>query len=429
MNIKLSVIVPVYNVSNYLEECLNSILNQKIEDMEIIVVDDGSTDNSLEIAERYEEQYSEVKVIAQKNGGLGNARNTGMKFAKGQYLTFVDSDDIIPQNAYSHMMKKIEVSQSDFVIGNVVRFNSTKTYASVLHKRVFKEDLTRVNIKTHPELIYDTTAWNKIFRKSFWEKHQFKFPEGMLYEDIPVTIPAHTLAEHVDVVTKVTYKWRSRDSGDSSITQQREDISNFRDRVKAIEMVRDFFLENNIESDIINDFDLKNLSMDFPIYMKYMTDVTKDYQNLFFKYIGNYMNNVSQDVYMELTVLQRLKYKLIQHKRYRDFLTLLKNDKKSKNALLPVKYNNGLSFNYDFIDILSKEERMASTEFIPVSWVEKAYWKDSNLRVEGVFYLKGLSMAKKNSIKVTPFLISKNTNKKVSINNKVKSVFRPDVTL
>lgn len=429
MDIKLSVIVPVYNVSNYLEECLDSIITQQVDGIEIIVVDDGSTDNSLEIARRYEEQNIEVKVIAQKNGGLGNARNTGMSAAKGEYLTFVDSDDIIPSNSYNVMLKKIEESQSDFVIGNVIRFNSTKRYASVLHKRIFKEELTGVNIKTNPELIYDTTAWNKIFRKTFWEKHHFTFPERMLYEDIPVTIPAHTLAEKVDVITKVTYKWRSRDAGDSSITQQRENIDNFRDRVKAIEMVRDFFKENKTDATIVDSFDLKNFSMDFPIYMKYMNDVSEEYRKLFFDYISKYMDEISKKVFLELTVLQRLKYKLILEKKYDEFFALLKNDKNKKNILLPVRYKNGLSFNYDFIDVLNPEERMAGAEFIPVNWVEKAFWVNDKLKIEGVLYLKSLSLAKKSNIKIKPFLINRKTNDVIPIKNKVKTLFRPDVTL
>src|SRR5699024_3206649 len=166
-----------------------------------------------------------------------------------------------------------EASGSEFIIGNVVRFNSSRTYKSVLHRRIFTEDLIGVNMKSHPELIYDTTAWNKIFRMSFWKKYDFSFPEKMLYEDIPVSIPAHAVAEKVDVLTKVVYKWRSRDAGDISITQQRSDVDNFKDRIRGIDMVLQFFDKYSISQSLRDDFDYKNLSMDFPLYLSHMLDV------------------------------------------------------------------------------------------------------------------------------------------------------------
>lgn len=103
---KLSVIVPVYNVEKYLKECINSIINQTLKDIEIICVNDGSTDNSLKILEELSQLDNRIKIINKENGGLASARNAGMKVASGEYYTFIDSDDFIDTNAYETVINK-----------------------------------------------------------------------------------------------------------------------------------------------------------------------------------------------------------------------------------------------------------------------------------------------------------------------------------
>ncbi|KAF1305054.1 bifunctional glycosyltransferase/CDP-glycerol:glycerophosphate glycerophosphotransferase [Candidatus Enterococcus willemsii] len=426
---KLSVVVPSYNVSNYLEECVESIIQQEIDSMEVLLVNDGSTDNTLEIAYRLERKYEQVRVIDQPNGGLGNARNTGMKYAVGEYLTFVDSDDVITRNAYKKMLQTIEESGSDFVIGNVVRFNSTRTYPSVLHRRVFKENLIGVNINSRPELIYDTTAWNKIFKMDFWKKYDFKFPEKMLYEDIPVTLPAHSVASKVDVLTDVVYKWRARDAGDSSITQQKEKIENFVDRVKGIDMVRDFFYDHHVSEELKDAFDYKNLSMDFPLYLTYMLEVDSDYQNAVENYIKKYVGTVSTDVFMELSVLSRVKYRLIQMGRFNDFLELLKLEKQRKTIMKPRKIGKQLTFDYPFIDVLSEAERIADSDFVPMTWIEKVNWENDELKVSGVAYLNKLDSSLKNRTKYDVYLVDAETGVRITASKNSKMKFRPEITL
>lgn len=104
---KVSVIVPFYNVENYIEKCIKSLINQTLEDIEIILVNDGSKDNSINIAKKYAEKYPEKIVYLEKeNGGLGDARNYGIPYAKGEYIAFVDSDDYVEKDMYKEMLKK-----------------------------------------------------------------------------------------------------------------------------------------------------------------------------------------------------------------------------------------------------------------------------------------------------------------------------------
>lgn len=426
---KLSVIVPSYNVSNYLEECIESIVIQELESMEIIIVNDGSTDNTLEIAKKLEREFNQVIVIDQPNGGLGNARNTGARYAKGEYLTFVDSDDVITLGAYKLMLNTIEKSGSDFVIGNVVRFNSTKTYPSVLHKRIFREDLIGVSLREHHELIYDTTAWNKIYRMDFWKKYEFQFPENMLYEDIPVTIPAHAVAEKVDVLTKVVYKWRARDSGDFSITQQKGQIENFVDRVKGIDMVRDFFKKYGISEELKRAYDFKNLHMDFPLYLSYMLEADKKYQTAVADYITKYLSTVDTNTFLQLSVLQKIKYRLIELNRFDDFLQVLRNDRVKKNEVRPEEISDGYTFPYQYLEVLTKEEQRADIEFTPTHWVEKVVWQDDDLLIEGVAYLNRLSFAKRSESEIDVKLVSESLGHQIHLSKYLKRKTRLDVTI
>ncbi|MGY3703560.1 hypothetical protein BW731_09265 [Vagococcus martis] len=398
MSIKLSIIVPVYNVSNYLEECLDSLLKQNITDYEVIMVDDGSTDNSYEIVQEYEEKYDHFVGMTKVNQGLGHSRNVGAAMAKGEYITFVDSDDIIPNNSYKEMLETIERTGSDFIIGDVIRFNSNGQFESTLHNHVFRENYEKISIKTHKELLYDTTAWNKVYRSSFWKEHNFMFPEGMLYEDIPVTIPSHLLAKSVDVLTKTTYLWRARDEGDQSITQQRSSINNLSDRLKAIQMVWDFMEENQTSKEIKDAFDFKNLNMDFQIYLNYLKEKNPEFNELLIEYLKKYLSHVSETTILELDVIKRLKYQLIKDERIDDFISLIDLETQHDLDKKPYKKGDSFYYNYPYIDCLTPEQQVANGTFDIRTRIEKVQWSTpTNLKIEGFAYIYHLDTSKDTS--------------------------------
>ena len=217
-DVKVSVIIPIYNVEEYLEECLMSVVHQTLDGIQAIMIDAGSLDRSSDIAKDFADRYDNFEYIRQVNGGLGNARNTGIQYAKGKYIIFLDSDDIVPDDAYERMYLAAERNHSDMVVGHVSRFNSKKERVSNLHELAFQKYLDKTHITENTDLIYDTTSWNKLIRKEFWDKYNFKFPERILYEDIPVTIPMHYLADNVTMLQDVCYRWRIRDGANKSIT-------------------------------------------------------------------------------------------------------------------------------------------------------------------------------------------------------------------
>jgi glycosyltransferase involved in cell wall biosynthesis len=228
----LSVVVPVYDVEEYLSGCLDSILAQPVDDYEVVLVDDGSTDSSGEVAAHYVASYSHLRLVRQPNAGLGAARNAGVAAARGRLLTFVDSDDELPPDAWSHMLATLERSGSDFVVGTLERDNGTRRYATARMRENHVREVVGTDVHRFPRMLADVFAVNKIYRRDFWDAAGLAFPVGVRYEDQPTLTRAFLAARAFDVVRETVYRWRVREDR-SSITQRRHDIADLRDRVRT----------------------------------------------------------------------------------------------------------------------------------------------------------------------------------------------------
>jgi len=223
-------VVPVYNVEPYLAECLDSILAQPYTDYEVVMVDDGSTDASGEIARTYADRHAGFRLIAQANAGLGAARNTGVDAARGDYLAFLDSDDRLPDDAYSAMVSTLEATGSDFAIGKLKRDEEGRRFAMPRMRENHRVRRVGVTLDEMPRILADVFAVNKIFRRSFWDAAGLEFPVDTRYEDQPTLTKAFLAATRFDVLRETVYLWRIRHDG-SSITQRRDDIADLHDRV------------------------------------------------------------------------------------------------------------------------------------------------------------------------------------------------------
>lgn len=234
----LSVVIPFYDVEDYIEACLVSVRDQVLDDIEVILVDDGSHDASRDVAERFVASDSRFHLVSQDNAGLGEARNTGIRHSRGIYLTFVDSDDVVAPFGFSRLVASLERTGSDFAAGNARRFTSARgSYPSWTHIEPFSRDAERVTLAQRPGLVADRMIWNKVFRRSFWDANALVFP-AIRYEDYPVTMAAYLDAAAVDVISQPVYYWRDRESG-TSITQQASDVANARDRYASACLVLD----------------------------------------------------------------------------------------------------------------------------------------------------------------------------------------------
>ena len=143
-------VVPIYNVEDYLGSCLESIADQTFTDLEVVLVDDGSPDRSGELAEDFARGRENWRVLHVENGGLGRARNIGLDAAVADYVAFVDSDDVLPRDAYELMMHAIEASGSDIVSGGVLRYDGARTRPSGLHLRAVPETRIATHVRAMP---------------------------------------------------------------------------------------------------------------------------------------------------------------------------------------------------------------------------------------------------------------------------------------
>src|SRR3954465_2967383 len=183
---RISVVVPIYNVEEFLEPCLESLAAQTVADFEAVLVDDGSTDTSAAIAEAFTRRDGRFRLVSQPNGGLSKARNTGLDQTNGaEFLPLLDPDDLRPPNAYELLLGALEQTGSDFATGNVHRLTRRGTSQTPFLRKAFAEPRLKTHISRDRPLLADRTAWNKLWRRAFWDAHGFRFPEGRVHEDIP----------------------------------------------------------------------------------------------------------------------------------------------------------------------------------------------------------------------------------------------------
>ena len=235
---KISVIVPVYNTEKYLSKCLDSILNQTLKEIEIIVVNDGSKDNSQEIIEEYKEKDSRIISKIKSNGGLSDARNCGIEKVNGEYLAFIDSDDYIDPVMLQTMLDLAEKHESEIVMCDLVKvdengneFRDLQQSPQLPEKIILKDDFTIFGEMS-------CFACNKIFKKSLFEKHQFK--KGIHFEDIEL-IPKLVLDS--SVISKINQPFYKYFDRQDSITKTH--TAKGLDMFFAINAVSDYFYKSN----------------------------------------------------------------------------------------------------------------------------------------------------------------------------------------
>lgn len=237
----ISIIVPIYNVEKYIFKCVDSIINQTYKNIEIILVDDGSTDNSGTICDEYEKKDNRIKVIHKKNGGLSDARNVGIDKAKGDYLVFVDSDDWVSDKMIEYLYNNACKYKADIVQGDYI-----KAYTEYNCIKNIKEEINHYNSIGALNNLYEeectksVVVWNKIYKKDLFE--EIRFPKGKLHEDEFTTYKLLHKAKNVVDSNIPIYYYRQREG---SIMQ-----SEFSEkRLHALEALierKAYFKENNL---------------------------------------------------------------------------------------------------------------------------------------------------------------------------------------
>lgn len=230
---KVSIIVPVYNVEKYIEKCLTSLVNQTLEDIEIIVVNDGSKDNSKKIIEEFIQRYQKKIVYLEKeNGGLSDARNYGIPYAKGEYIAFLDSDDYVEKDTYKRMYELAKKEKSDMVECDFYWEYPSKTKidtGEIYHNK--KEMLEKVRV----------VAWNKLIKREILEKSKIEFPKGYRYEDVEFTYKLIPYLEKVSFLKEPCIHYIQRENSISNLQNART-----KEIFDVLEHVINYYKDKNI---------------------------------------------------------------------------------------------------------------------------------------------------------------------------------------
>ncbi|MGW6287541.1 bifunctional glycosyltransferase/CDP-glycerol:glycerophosphate glycerophosphotransferase [Streptomyces sp. NPDC055107] len=385
----LSVVVPVHNVEAYLDDCLRSVADQTLEAIEVVMVDDGSTDGSARIAAEFAARDSRFRLVRQRNAGLSAARNTGVRHTTPTvpYLAFADSDDIVVHDAYERMTASLESTGSDLATGNVWRLTA-RGRQQAWQYRWLTATRTRTHITRDPRLLADRVAWNKVFRRSFWDAHGFAFPVGKLYEDTPVMIPAHHLAGSVDVLHEHVYHWRVREG---SITRRRTDVTGVRDRIAACEQVSAFL--GGRDAGQRRAYDASCLRDDFGYFLDGLPMGGEAYRTAFLEGAGAFVDRAGPGALEGLPVELRVKWSLVRERRLDDLLKVLAFERANGAGTFAVEGLPGRR-RAVYPGVRGASARLARTDIPAVARLLEARWgADGRLRLRGYAYLRNLPAA------------------------------------
>lgn len=231
--IKVSIIVPFYNVENYIEKCLQSLVNQTLEDIEILLVNDGSQDTSEVIAKQFAEKYpNKIIYLEKENGGLSDARNYAIPYAKGQYIAFLDSDDYVETNMYEEMYNKAKKEDLDYVECDFLWEYPDKTLESKGKQYNNKKEMF-----IHTRVV----AWNKLIKREIVQNNHLEFPKGYRYEDVEFFYKLLPFIHHYGIVQKTLIHYVQRENSISNVQNART-----KEIIDVLGHVIEYYKENNL---------------------------------------------------------------------------------------------------------------------------------------------------------------------------------------
>ncbi|MDO4854830.1 MAG: glycosyltransferase [Coriobacteriia bacterium] len=309
----ISVVVPIYNTERYLADCINSILGQTKSSLQIILVDDGSTDGSATIGKAYAKRYPNLTYVYKKNSGVAATRNLGASLASGEYLTFVDSDDLLDPRMFERLYALAKHFDAQIATCGMSHFNnlSDRKYPSPLFDNAFRgAEIQAGNLEELPRQIFNTSCCNKLFLRSFYLKEELSFPEGVVYEDLPFSIFALEKALRIASTPEKLYFYRVRTGDETSITQQRHDVENLRARLNASRVVLEYLTKTSSAS-VQKLYQNRSIEHDLKLAFRSIPDTAKECLPEAIKIIASYVDDcIDADVLAASSSLAKAKIEL-----------------------------------------------------------------------------------------------------------------------
>jgi CDP-glycerol glycerophosphotransferase len=429
---KLSVVVPFCNVEHFIEAALESIARQTFGDLEVIMVDDGSGDESTVIAKSFAARDPRFRLVQQQNQGPGPARNTGVRLAAGKYLAFVDGDDLLAPHAYELLVGSLEKTGSDIACGGVLRFTPASIWPSPAHSEIFKTTLQGTHASRYPVLLQDRTPWNKVFRRSFWDSCDLEFPRG-LYEDAPPMVRAHVLATSVDVFRDIVYYWRLRGAGELSTTQRTRELSNIEDRMTSLRTIGTFLAAS--APALKPSYDRFALDIDIPTLADAIELASDDERQQIMELAASYLRTVDKAVYPQLLAIRRLYSYLMRAGMLPELLEVLRFWRRGEGTEAAVvrsgtrregRWHVRYPFFRDPALAIPDSVYDVTDEMTLKTRLDEVTWRAGKLCIEGHAYIRNLDAPAVGDTRIKVMLRNNRTHRTIRL--PVQRIRRPDVT-
>ena len=305
-NKKISVVVPVYNVEDYIENNIKSLLNQTYKNFEIIYIDDGSTDNSLNILNMFKKIDSRIKVIHQQNSGVSHSRNVGIEYSNGEYITFIDADDFVDNDYLEYLLNLISKNHSDMAIS----ISHHKNYDNSQFEELYEESKKSIDIidDIYMNRIF-MAVWNKIYSKRLLDNNDIRFDETLWYaEGMHFNIQCLSCLKKIEVGNKKIYHYISNPE---SALRKGFNIKNEKCALKSLELQRNILKEHGINNCKSLEFHYMMVSYMILTGIKKDNQLIDNYKEEFNVSIRNIKERKFIPIQTKLSIRQKIRWILI----------------------------------------------------------------------------------------------------------------------
>lgn len=287
----ISIIVPIYNAEKYLNKCIKSLINQTKEELEFILVNDGSTDSSEEIIKTYKDKR--IKYFKNKNQGIGKTRNFGIEKATGKYIMFLDSDDYLREDACQILYEKAETEKLDLVICDFYRVEEENDF----QEKIIIPEFKNTTLKENKNLLLDVNLapWNKLYKASFLKKNKIKFVENLKYEDAPFVVEAMDKAKKIGQVSECLNYYIIHKNSETTVRDKK-----IFDIIEIVDKIRKYFSKRKEYTETVDKLSVRILT-NYTIQQRVQQDkeVGTEFIDRAFKYMKENIPDYKSNKYYE----------------------------------------------------------------------------------------------------------------------------------
>ncbi|MBA1395813.1 CDP-glycerol glycerophosphotransferase family protein [Mammaliicoccus sciuri] len=401
----ISVVVPVYNAEEYLLQNVESYQNQTFKNWELILVNDGSTDNTLLIMKDLAKKHSNITIVDQNNGGVSDARNSGVKVTRSEFIFFIDPDDFMENKTLEVLYESIISSDSDVALtGYNLVYGEKFKKPGIWIQNLFKNSLTNITVAEHPEILQASTPWGKLIRTKFYKKNNLHFIKGIHYEDQIFTSELYIKAKSIDIVSGYNIHWVQREN---SITHQKNQIHDLKSRFFAAEKSLAILSKNHkLKQERL----VQYLNHDFRFSLLKIRVISDEFDTILLEKLPHFYNQL--DDKSQVASIMDTAYRLILNKKYNELYEFINETNLNYHKAKVIENNYGEAVvdysTLEFINLLNESSlnEIQTEELIPEAKLFEMNFdeKTSEFVLTIQAYLKKLSRLEFN-YKVTADII------------------------